>query len=211
MKTNFLILSLGALMFVSCDNPADGTDTAKVSDPIEKTASDSADDAADGVKYVFLPESEINFIGSKVTGSHTGGFKAFDGYFHVKDGVPVGNDHVIAIDMNSTWADDEKLTEHLKSPDFFDVKKFPTARFEVTEVKKESETMATISGNLTLHGVTKNISFPATITESEESMKFDAKFNINRKEFGIVYPGKPDDLIRNEVVIEFKLEAKPEA
>ncbi len=204
MKNKFVILSLTALMFVSCDNPADGTDAAKVGDPIEKTVSD----ATGGVKYVFLPESQINFIGSKVTGSHEGGFKTFDGYFFVKDGMPVGNDHVIVIDMNSTWADDEKLTEHLKSADFFDVEKYPEARFEVTEVEKESNTKAVVSGNLTLHGVTKNISFPATVTEGGESMKFDAKFNINRKDFGIVYPGKPDDLIRNEVVIEFKLQAK---
>jgi polyisoprenoid-binding protein YceI len=207
MKSKFVVLSLGALMIVSCDNPADGTDAAKVTPAVERSVTGQAE----GVKYVFLPSSEINFIGSKVTGSHTGGFKTFDGYFFVMDGMPVGNDHVIVIDMNSTWSDDNKLTEHLKSPDFFDVEKFPESRFEVTEVIKESGSSATISGNFTLHGVTKNITFPATVTEGTDSVKLDAKFNINRKEFGIVYPGKPDDLIRNEVVIEFKLEAAPEA
>ena len=123
----------------------------------------------------------------------------------------MGTDHVILIDMTSTWADDEKLTEHLKSTDFFEVAQFPEARFEVTDFKKEPEPKATISGNLTLHGVTKNITFPVTVTEGTDSVKVDAKFNINRKEFGTVYPGKPDDLIRNEVVIEFKLEATPDA
>ncbi|MBC7980019.1 MAG: YceI family protein [Armatimonadetes bacterium] len=200
------MLSLSAVILVACENPADKTDAAKVGDAVEKTTTT----AAGGVKYVFTPESEINFVGSKVTGSHKGGFKEFEGHFFAKDGEPIGTDHTITIDMNSTWADDEKLTGHLKSPDFFDVEKFPQAKFEVTEVKKESDTKVMISGNFTLHGVTKNITFPATVDSSPQSVEIEAKFDVNRKDFKIVYPGKPDDLIRDEVVIELKLVAKSE-
>ncbi len=208
MKTKFLTLAVsGLIFFVSCENPADKTADAKVSATVEKSGSS----AESGTKYVFTPASQVNFVGSKVTGSHQGGFKAFTGHFTIKDGAPVGNDHKVVIDMTSTFADDPKLTDHLKSPDFFDIEKFPQVTFDVTGFKKESATTYTVSGNFTLHGQTKNISFPATVSQSGDTVKIDAKFDIKRKDFGIVYAGKADDLIRDEVVIELKLEATPEA
>lgn len=56
---------------------------------------------------------------------------------------------------------------------------------------------------------TKNITFPAEVTMDGEKAGIHAKFDINRKDFGIVYAGKPDDLIRDEVVIELTLSAHP--
>ncbi|MFT4175269.1 MAG: YceI family protein [Luteolibacter sp.] len=193
--------------FVSCENPADKTEKAKVEAAVEKTDTP----ATDGVKYVFTENSRLTFIGSKVTGSHSGGFKTFSGYFSLKDGAPAGSDHKVTIDMNSVFSDSDKLTGHLKSEDFFDTEKYPQSTFDVTSVDKLSDTSYTISGNLTLHGVSKNISFPASVTQEGELLKIDAKFNINRKDFDIVYAGKTDDLIRDEVVIEFSVTAKPEA
>lgn len=208
MKSSILALpaALLALSLVSCENPADKTADASVKDAVAKTA-----DSAAGTKYVFAPESKIEFTGSKVTGKHDGGFKTFTGHFTVKDGAPVGNDHKVVIDMNSTWSDDERLTGHLKAPDFFDVAQFPQTTFDVTEVKKESDSAYTVSGNFKLHGVEKNISFPATVTQDGETVKIAATFDIKRKDFGIVYPGKAEDLIRDEVVIRLDLVAKPEA
>ena len=208
MKSKYLALAIAApAIFVSCENPADKTADAKVSAAVEKNETAKAG----GTKYVFTPTSQVNFIGSKVTGSHPGGFKAFTGYFTLKDGAPVGNDHKVVIDMKSTFADQEKLTGHLKSPDFFDVEKYPQSTFDVTDISKKSDTSYTVSGNFTLHGKTKNISFPATVSQTGDVVKIDAKFDINRKDFDIVYAGKADDLIRDQVVIELKLEAKPEA
>jgi polyisoprenoid-binding protein YceI len=205
--TLFLGASLIALGLVACENPADKTTKAAVKEAVAKD--DSGPQS--GVKYAFTEASKVGFIGSKVTGSHHGGFKDFTGYFTVKDGKPVGNEHRVVIDMNSTWADNEKLTGHLKSPDFFDVEKFPQATFDVTELQETSPGHYTVSGNFTLHGVSKNISFPATVTQSGDTVNIDAKFNINRKDFAINYPGKVDDLIRDEVVIELDLEAKPQS
>lgn len=198
--------ALLALGLVSCENPADKTADASVKEAVAKVDSG----AQGGVKYTFTPNSKIGFVGSKVTGSHTGGFKTFTGFFTVKDGAPVGNEHRVSIDMNSTFSDAEKLTGHLKSADFFDTEKFPQSTFDVTELKKNSDTDYTISGNFTLHGVTKNISFPATVSKNGEVVKINSKFDINRKDFGVVYAGKTDDLIRDQVVIELDLEAAPE-
>lgn len=208
MKPTLLALpaALLALTLVSCENPADKTADANVKEAVVKSS-----DTAGGTKYVFAPESKIEFTGSKVTGKHDGGFKSFTGHFTVKDGAPVGNDHKVVIDMNSTWSDNEKLTEHLKAPDFFDVAKFPETTFDVTEIKKDSDTAYTVSGNFKLHGVEKNISFPATVSQDGETVKIAATFDIKRKDFGIVYPGKAEDLIRDEVVIRLDLIAKPQA
>jgi len=208
MKNKYLILAFAVpALFTACENPADRTDSAAVKDAVEKTSSVSEG----GTKYSFTEASAVNFIGSKVTGSHSGGFKKVTGHFTVKDGVLVGNDHKVVIDINSIFTDAEKLTGHLKGADFFDAEKYPEATFEVTSLAKNSDANYTVAGNFTLYGVTKNITFPATASKSGDLVKIGSKFDINRKDFGIVYAGKTDDLIRDEVVIELKLEVNPDA
>jgi len=208
MKSQTLILASAVSIFLaSCENPADKTTNATVSDAVKV----AADSTTGGVKYSLSPSSEIHFTGSKVTGSHTGGFKKFTGSFTVADKALVGTGQKIVIDMNSVWTDDEKLTGHLKSADFFNVEKFSQSTFELTGLKPISDGNYQVSGNLTLNGTSKNITFPAGTKIEGAKAHVHAKFDINRKDFGVVYAGKADDLIRDEVVIELKLEAAPEA
>lgn len=210
MKTKTIITSVSAIATAvaisSCGNPADATATAEVQDAVEKQVSD-----ASGVRYVFAPESTIGFTGSKVTGSHDGGFKTFTGHFTIADGKPVGNDHSVSIDMTSTWTDAEKLTGHLTSADFFDIETYPTTTFDVTGITKQDDGTYKVAGNFTFHGVTKNISFPATVDQSAENITIAADFDINRSDFGVNYAGMKDDLIREEVIIKLNLVATPEA
>jgi polyisoprenoid-binding protein YceI len=99
-----------------------------------------------------------------------------------------------------------KLEEHLKSPDFFDVGKFPTATFRSLEIKSGgSGGSHTIKGDLTIRGVTKRVTFPASLTVSGKEVTGKAEFSINRKDFGIAYAGKADDLIRDGVVLKIDL------
>ena len=65
-----------------------------------------------------------------------------------------------------------------------------------------------VTGSLTLHGVTKTLSFPADITVGAEQVDVKAEFALNRKDFGIVYPGKPDDLIADNVLLTLDVHAK---
>jgi len=163
------------------------------------------------VAYTFTEESKIEFVGSKVTGSHGGGFEKFSGKFRVAGDQPGQGPHTIEIDMTSVWSDAEKLTGHLKSPDFFDVEKFPTSAFMLTSVEPtEGADMFTLSGELDLHGMKKTITFPAKITMKDGKVHLDAEFSINRKDFGIVYAGKADDLIRDGVVMKLAMVATPE-
>ena len=200
-----------AAVVSGCANPADDVQEATVGAPVpEPTSAASTAPAATGNSLMLSPEtSKIDFVGSKVTGSHNGGFKAFTGTVDLTEDGKGVRAMAADIDMASTWSDNEKLTGHLKAPDFFDVAKFPKTTFVSTEIAPggEKDATHTVTGNFTLHGVSKSITFPAKVAVSDGSAKVDSEFFINRKDFGIVYPGKTDDLIRDEVVIKLALDA----
>ena len=195
------------VMMAGCGNPADNVPKAAVSSDTNAEEA-TAPASTDKVFAVSGKDSKIDFIGSKVTGSHAGGFTNFTGELRVTDGKLAGAGNKIVIDMNSTWSDNPKLTGHLKSPDFFDTAKFPNAEFVSTAVEKKT-TNYMVSGNLTLHGVTKQISFPADIQVSDQGVDVKAQFVLNRFDFAIQYPGKANDLIRKEVVMRLNVKATP--
>ncbi len=154
--------------------------------------------------------SSVGFVGSKVTGKHEGKFEKFSGTVTLAGGKIEGGKLSIEIAMDSVKTDEAKLDGHLKSPDFFDVEKFPKATFTSTEIKAGGEKGAshTVTGELDLHGVKKTISFPATITVGADETSGKAEFSINRKDFKIEYPGKPNDLIRDDVGLKLAFKAK---
>ena len=96
----------------------------------------------------------------------------------------------------------------MKSPDFFNAAQFPTATF-VSSAVEDKQTNTMVTGNLTLHGVTKQISFPAEVKVADDVVSVNANFVLNRFDFDIKYPGKANDLIRKEVVIKLDLKAAP--
>ncbi len=78
------------------------------------------------------------------------------------------------------------LTGHLKSPDFFNVAEFPEASFQSTSIKAEGEPGSyMVTGDLTLHGVTKPISFPATVSMDGDKLSLTTSFKFDRTEWGI--------------------------
>lgn len=193
----------------ACDNePAQGKSVAEVSAP---KAGPSAP-VAGGKAYVFSQDgSTLAFVGAKITGKHDGGFKAFSGTITVPDADLAGGSVTVSIDTTSIFSDSERLTSHLKSPDFFDTAQFSSATFTSTSVTAEGSSGGThvITGNLDLHGVSKSIRFPATVKLTSAGVEADAEFAINRKDFGIVYAGKPDDLIKDDVLLKISLRARP--
>ena len=207
MKKTQLTIVAAALtvsILAGCSDPADKVHKSDTSAPKETTATTTAASKT----YVVSPESKIGFVGSKVTGSHNGGFTNFSGTISVADGKVVTPSE-IQIAMASTWADADKLIGHLKSPDFFDAEKFPTSAFTVTGIAPGQGGTNDVTGNLALHGVTNSISFPAKIEVADAGVTVKAEFAINRKNFNINYPGKADDLIRDNVVIKLDLTAAP--
>ncbi len=196
------LLALVAAVVVGCGNPAEGVNEAEVSAPAATPAAAPVEGAT---SYAVHADSTIEFTGSKITGSHSGGFKSFTGSISVADGAIVAPSS-IEIDMDSTWSDSDRLTGHLKNADFFDVPSFPTSKFVLTAIEANAEGHQ-VTGDLTLHGVTKSISFPADVSISDTEVSLKAEFFIKRFDFDIVYKGKADDLIRDEVVIKFDVKA----
>ena len=204
----FAAALLSGLLLMGCSNPADDVPAASVSSETNSPPPATTPPQAEGKTFAFGPESsKVEFVGSKVTGSHNGGFQKFVGELKVANGK-LANEGKVVIDTTSVHSDNERLTGHLKSPDFFNVAQFPTATFEITSVQPQG-TNHSVTGNLTLHGITKQISFPAMITASDAEVNASAVFFINRFDFDIKYAGKADDLIRKEVVLKLSIKATP--
>jgi polyisoprenoid-binding protein YceI len=205
LGTLMLTLMLSGLLLVACSNPAADKTKAITSE----ASSASPQSPASGEKYALNPQnSKIEFVASKVTGSHHGEFQEFSGGIDYA-GQPEKSRVNVTITMASVKTDTDQLTQHLKTPDFFDVGKFPEAIFTSTEIKPGGDKSAshTITGNFQLHGITKSISFPATISVTPEAINVESTFSINRKDFGINYAGAADNLIRDEVVMSLHIKA----
>ena len=231
MKTNQLTTVMVAALAacISCTN-APKSDEATTSEAKEVSTGKTGE-----TWKVNGSDSKIEWVGTKVSGYHTGDVPVKNGEIYVDDGNVSGGRFTLDL-ANMTVsgpkqvdsASSNKLLKHLKSTDFFDVEKNPEGVFEITNVKpysgntikdttdprqeniskyKVSDPTHLVSGNLTLKGITKNIEFPARITVSGNNAEAIAKFNIDRKEWNIVYPGAPDDLIRDAIHLGISIKA----
>lgn len=227
MKQNLTALVVLLSLFTACTDAPD-SHQATTGDAKEVAAN------ADATWNVNAGDSKIEWIGTKVSGYHTGVVPIKSGELKVNNGAVTGGKFVMDV-INITVSgpkevdasSNAKLLGHLKSADFFDVEKHPEATFEVSGITafegavadtadprqeelneyKVANPTHTVSGNMTIKGVTKNIEFPARITVNGDNAEAVAKFNINRKEWGIVYPGKPDDLIRDNIHLGISIKA----
>ncbi len=208
--SGFLVLALVSTGVQACDNePAAGKAQASVAPAASVAPPPAAPQGA--VTYAFSNQgSKFEFVGAKVTGKHEGTFEKFSGQIKLVDNEPTKSSVTAEIDAASISVEPEKLQTHLKSADFLNVEKFPKATFQSTAIKQGGAGGAThtVTGNLTLLDKTRSISFPANIKVANDKLEIDSEFAINRKDFGIVYPGMPDDLIKDDVLIKLKLEAK---
>jgi len=149
--------------------------------------------------------------------SHIGTLKFESGEVTVKDNKLESGQFVI--DMNSIVNEDlkeaegnAKLIGHLKSADFFDVEKFPTASYEITKISEApagSDYNTVLDGNLTLKGITKPATFNANvkIKDGELSIATEPK-DINRDVFGIKFQmPAAEGLIKNEINVQMKVKA----
>ncbi len=219
----FGIFLSGAILFASCES-APKSDEAKTGEAQKVDSTQSADAQ---VLKVDLANSVITWVGTKPTDKHNGTFNLSEGSVSVKEGKIVAGKFTIDInslkvlDIPAEDKDNAKLTKHLKSADFLDAEKFPTASFEIVSVepykadttqkmkeKDKEYTLAnpthSITGNLTMKGVTKSITFPAVVKLEANKLEAEAKFNINRKDWGMEW-GITDKLISNTVHMGFKI------
>lgn len=207
-KFSFLVLAVAIFAFAGCKNdPAEGKHRA-----VAEEAAEVKEITETAVDYAFSDEgSDIEFVGAKVTGKHDGEFKTFSGKIELVDGDITKSRVSVTIQMDSMVADADQLTGHLKSDDFFDIENHPTSEFVSTAIVAkagEEGTTHEITGNITIRGVTKSITFPATIKVEDDEIEAKAEFAINRKDFNVMYDGMKDDLIKEQFLLKLELEAK---
>jgi len=163
-------------------------------------------------KYVVdTKESIVSWKGSNSFGPHTGNVYISKGELMVEIGQLVGG--TVEVDMN-TIEDENRdrnngLINHLKDPDFFDVKKFPFSTIAITRVASINVEDKEITGNLTIKGITHPVSFPAKIEVKNGIVKATGKLVIDRTKWGVRYgSGKFFDNLKNEAIsdnIEFNI------
>ncbi|GAB5557226.1 MAG: hypothetical protein SchgKO_14390 [Schleiferiaceae bacterium] len=170
-------------------------------------------------------DAEIAWVGFKTYSDdkHNGTLDITNGKVFVEGGKMVGGK--FEIDMNTIVNLDvpadqgnAKLVGHLASADFFDVANHPSAMFEITDIAMEDNaekgTNAVISGNLTMRGETKNISFPATVSvEGDMASIMAPEFSIDRKQWGVMYGSTgieglaKDKLIDDNILLTLNVKA----
>lgn len=202
MKRQFCILLLATAASTAACKAAEPAPTGMAS-AAEPAASPKATDPASVATLTLDPaQSKFDFVGAKITQSHDGQFKQYTGTATVVGGEL--HSVVVEVATASVESDDPKLTGHLKTADFLDVEKFPKATFKSLGISKKPAPGATheISGELTLHGVTQPITFPATVNVAPTAVTASGQVTIDRQKFAITYPGMADDLIKDAVVLK---------
>jgi polyisoprenoid-binding protein YceI len=217
LKTIF-ISAIAALALIACDKAPKG-DEAKIADKEEAVVPTGQSFVVDTAR------SYVKFTGHGVGKNHPGTFKLNYGAVAVEKDSLSGGTFVINIksmQMTEQGPDiKNKLHPHLLSGDFFDAEKFGTSTFEITNVvpykPKDGEKSLVeganyyVSGNFTLKGVTKNISFPVRLDLDGNVLKAKGNFDIDRRQWQMNYGNDRtlgDKFISETVNIELYLEAQ---
>lgn len=214
--SKIMIAFLAISLFVACKNTPEG-DAAKVGDAAKDIATASAT-----AKEFSVTDGTVYWTATKVGGQHSGTINMQRGVFSVENGnISSGK---FGIDMASIKVTDDTpadkkadLVGHLSSADFFDVATHPTGVFEIVSVSPvagNEEVTHNITGNLTLKGITKSITFPANVViAGDKLMAVTPKFTINRLEWDIKYNAgilgtAADKIIHDDISLNIQLNAQ---
>lgn len=224
MKKISVIALVGVGLLVASCNTKEKTETSTAT--TEQAVAESKGEAL----AVDAATSVVNW-----KAFHKGGFAPRWGTLNVKSGdISIEGGQVVAgnftIDMTSIKVDPASVTEkdkkpadleaHLKNPDFFDVEKNPASDFKITSVADLKETPKdavagankTVSGNLTLMGKTMNVTFPAKVDVVDNTAAIQAKFTVNRTDWGIKFGTSEADpaewMISKDIEIAIDVKAK---
>lgn len=203
MKKIMFVIAFVAVSLVSCK---------KEKKKVEAKEAVKVENKAKNEGNINVATSTIEWKGTKPTGSHNGTVDLSTGSLNIENGKIKGGEFIInmkSIKCLDIPADDEgnkKLVGHLNSGDFFDVANYPTAKFVIASVK-ENGNKVDITGNLTLKGTTKSVTFPATLNSTSEMTTLKSEtFKIDRTQFGITYKSKTIDAALKDKFIDDLME-----
>jgi len=208
-----MIAVAAGLLTFSCGNSGQEAENVEVADAAEVA----------GAQEFSLTSGELKWTGKKVTGEHFGTVAITEGMLKADAGALTGGN--FTIDMSSIKVEDitdaeqnADLVNHLKDSDFFAVDSHKVANFVITAVEALPSADAegnthSISGNLTIKGITNGIKFPAVVQLEASSVKANAKFDIDRTLWNIRYgsgkffKGLGDNMINDNITFNINLQA----
>ncbi|MDA7977766.1 MAG: YceI family protein [Pirellulales bacterium] len=187
-----------------------GCDTAK--DDTTKN-----DDGGNGAAPATTPEGayalsqdnmSVTFVGEKPNGeSHRGRFETLSGHMKFNADNLDECSVQVTIDMDSLWSDAQGLTNHLKQNDFFNVVEYPESKFVSTQFTHVEEDTYNILGNLTIRDVTKEVTFPAIITQKDDALNLTIEYSLKRTDFNVNFkPDQVNDMVPLKIAINAKQE-----
>ncbi|KAA2239796.1 YceI family protein [Chitinophaga agrisoli] len=210
LSSAYLILII-AHLFSGCGGPATGEN--------KKSASASSLSLHAGDERYFIidtKESVVTWKGSSAKGAHTGYVYISKGELMIGNGQLMGG--TVEIDMSTIEGEDHRsdnnLINHLKNPDFFDVKKFPFSTIEITSIDSINGESTHVTGNLTIKGITHPVNFPAEMEVKDKIVKAKGKLVIDRTKWdvrynsGKFYDNLADRTISDSIEFQVKIVAK---
>ena len=177
-----LLLFIVFATVVACNNPSSTTNTSE--------AEQAPTTILGGKDYAINSDSSTVFWkGSKPTGDiHVGTVQIKKGILKISDSTITGGQ--FTIDMNSILVTDEdmsergksKLKKHLTNDDFFETNNYPEATLEIT-----SSTSDSLKANLEIKNITKSITIPYTLSQTNKKIMASSSFSIDRTLWGVTY------------------------
>lgn len=217
MKKVFFGLSIIGMAFLASCGSKDTLEATDAQESATASAESATYSVNTGISSVTWKGGKIFQDTSKPEEGHYGSVKLKSGEITVNGGVLESGKLVAdqatfeSADLNEDAETKAKLDGHLRSADFLDVENFPEATFEVTAVNAltEGDYNTEISGNLDFRGVPKNITFKANVAEEGDKVTIKSEeFKINRQDFGIVYKGGGDSIIKDDVMLQLDVTAE---
>lgn len=167
------------------------------------------------VWVVDKPHSSASFKIRHLMSNVTGYFRDFDAVLQINRAEPARSSVEFTIKPASIDTRDSDRDEHLRSPDFFEVTKYPAITFKSTSVAKKSENQFEVTGDLTMHGVTKRLTLPVNFLgfqrdpRGNEKAGFEIETTLDRKDYNISWNRVLDEggvLLGDEVKVTIELE-----
>ena len=222
-----ILMALMVITAAGCKDFTEGKSVAKVNDaaPGETTGQETVGTPAEGTPevpgeetpakeeptearrvYKATENTAVAFEGSKTIDTHVGGFNTVEGTITMVGDDPETAEVKITIDMTSIYSDNSLLTSVLSGESFFNIENYKTSTFTSTAIKKTDEGIE-MTGTLDLNGVTRSITFPATVNITDDKVTSEAEFVVMRSWWSVGYDDWKGELIKDKVVLMLEVEA----
>ncbi len=152
-------------------------------------------------------KSKLEWLGEKVTGKHDGSVNLKSGWLTLKDNKIQDGEFIIDMNSITSFENLDRLVGHLKSDDFFGVDKYPESKLVITGSSSFDKGTATVSGNLTIKGITNPVEFKAAYQKKDDGYWYFANIVIDRTKYNVRYGSGSffDNLGDKTIYDEFKL------